>query len=123
MQNKTMNPNPTGGQAAENDQAADETHPIDDRYNFHDSSFRRHYQLNYGETGQPFEFYAPAYRFGYSLADENPGLEWEEMVDQAARHWQTRHDGSWHEMADAVHYGWREQRDPEELRVHHHGAT
>jgi hypothetical protein len=107
---------------ATNEQARGDRHNIDDRYNFHDASFRRHYQLNYHDTGRDYEaFYAPAYRFGYELALENAGTNWEMVKREAQRHWQTRHPSAWEDVADAIHYGWEEQRDPEALRVHHEG--
>jgi hypothetical protein len=99
----------------------DERHPIEDRYNFHDASFRRHYQLNYHDGPHAYEYYAPAYRFGYELAEESAGSDWEAAQPEAQRHWQSNHDTAWDEMREAIHYGWREQRNPDALRVHHHG--
>jgi hypothetical protein len=96
-------------------------HQIDDRYNFHDASFRRHYQLNYHDNPHDYEYYAPAYRFGYELAEENAGMDWGRIETEAQEHWQTQHNIPWQEMAEAIHYGWLEQRDPDALRVHHHG--
>lgn len=101
---------------------AGDVHPIPDRYNTHDASFRRHYQLNYHDHGRSYEdFYAPAYRFGFQLAEDNPRAEWETVEAEAQRHWQNNHPSAWNEIADAVHYGWVEQRNPDALRVHHYG--
>lgn len=94
-------------------------HAIEDKYNFHEASFRRHYQLNYDESGHEFDYYAPAYRFGYELAEENPHAEWQAVSGNAQRHWEAAHTTGWAEMAEAVRYGWKEERDPESLRVHH----
>ena len=94
-------------------------HPIEDRYNTHDASFRRHYQLNLREDPQSYDFYAPAYRLGYELAEERSSSSWETVRDEAKTHWQSHHPGTWEQVADAVLYGWREQRNPDELRVHH----
>ncbi|MEZ4617546.1 MAG: hypothetical protein R2867_18815 [Caldilineaceae bacterium] len=97
-------------------------HPIEDRYNFHDASFRRHYQLNYSDGGHDYDsYYAPAYRFGFELAEKHQNARWETVTDEAQRHWQASHAGNWDEMVDAIHYGWLENRDPEALRVHHVG--
>ena len=98
---------------------AADRHAIDDEYNVHDASFRRHYQLNLHDSGHDFGYYAPAYRFGYELATENPHEEWESLHANAQRHWQTAHTTDWVEMAPAVEYGWEEARNPEELRVQH----
>lgn len=111
--------------SANDDQRDDlkgDVHPIPDRYNTHDASFRRHYQLNYHDNGHDYEaFYAPAYRFGFQLAEDKGDMQWETAETEAERHWQTQHQSAWSEVADAVHYGWLEQRNPEALRVHHYG--
>ncbi len=96
-----------------------DSHEIEDRYNFHDASFRRHYQLHYHDNPQDYEYYAPAYRFGYELAEENAGKDWDAVQEEGQRHWQSKHSSDWNEMSEAIHYGWREQRDPDALRVHH----
>ncbi len=114
----------TDGNAA----TSGDEHAIEDRYNFHDASFRRHYQLHYhdlqhdGEnsTGRNYEsFYAPAYRFGYELAEEHSGAEWSAVESQAQQHWQSKHNSAWSDVQEAIRYGWQEQRNPESLRVHH----
>lgn len=99
--------------------AMGEQHSIRDRYNMHDASFRRHYHLNYLKAPEDYNFYAPAYYFGYELAEENPNLTWEEAQEKAEQHWQSRHATEWNRMQDAIYYGWVENRDPDLLRVHH----
>lgn len=108
-----------------------DTHDIKDRYNFHDASFRRHYQLHYHQLAEQqgqttsddtpdYEtFYAPAYRFGYELAAEYAGADWSAVEEKAKAHWQSQHGSPWAKVVDAVRYGWEEQRHPEQLRVHH----
>ncbi|MEZ4736997.1 MAG: hypothetical protein R3E79_58700 [Caldilineaceae bacterium] len=117
QQSSTSNPLPNG--SSDGDANGDQ-HPIEDRYNTHDASFRRHYQLNYHDNAHDYEmFYAPAYRFGYELGEESAATKWEDVEAEAQRHWQANHPSAWHEIADAVRYGWTEQRNPEMLRVHH----
>lgn len=117
------NPNRTGGVGrigGSNESVPAHRHEIDDRYNAHDASFRRHYQLNYSDSGHDYDdFYAPAYRFGYELAEENGTTNWAACIDRAQTHWQSQHTIAWEEVADAIRYGWEEQRDPEAHRVHH----
>ena len=97
-------------------------HEIDDRYNFHDASFRRHYQIHLSDGGRDYEdFYAPAYRFGYELAEENANKEWGSAMAEAEQHWQNKHGSAWSEVASAVQFGWEEQRNPERHKVDHHG--
>lgn len=99
-----------------------ERHPIDDDYNFHDASFRRHYQLNYADNGRDYEeFYAPAYRFGYELSGHNANANWSQVSQAAQSQWDSKHTQAWDDVAEAVHYGWTEERNPDRLRVQHHG--
>lgn len=106
--------------AGSNENVDGDQHPIEDRYNTHDTSFRRHYQLNYHNNDHHYEdFYAPAYRFGFALGEDSAAAEWDGVKDEAQRHWQTHHASAWDEVAEAVRYGWYEQRNPEALRVHH----
>ncbi|MEZ4865003.1 MAG: hypothetical protein R3C14_27055 [Caldilineaceae bacterium] len=96
-------------------------HPIEDDYNTHDASFRRHYQLNYADGAHDYKsFYAPAYRYGYQLSAEHNGAAWHAVEQEAQEHWASHHTSAWSDVADAVHYGWIEERDPDRLRVHHH---
>jgi hypothetical protein len=124
----------TSGNGATTKRTNGDQHQIEDRYNSHDASFRRHYQLTYHDkpldssrdnpriTPRTYEeFYAPAYRYGFELAEESPTADWKDVEAEAQRHWQSNHTGAWEEVVDAVHYGWKEQRNPEALRVHHYG--
>lgn len=100
------------------------THPIDDELNIHDASFRRHYQLNYADEPLEYErYFAPAYRFGYQLSAKSRDAEWETVEEQAHAEWVANHQVSWETVADAVQYGWQEERDPSEHRVDHQHGT
>lgn len=111
---------PTDVTASSQEQGAAEQdvhHAIEDHLNFHEASFRRHFQLTYVDSHHDYAFYAPAYKYGYELAQENPSATWHSLVARARRHWQKVHTTEWDEVADAVHYGWREDREPETLRA------
>lgn len=100
----------------------EDRHPIEDEYNFHDASFRRHFQLHYGDGSHDYEtVFAPAYRYGYELSNENPNRSWEQVENEAQQHWASKHASRWEEVAEAVRYGWNEERNPDKLRVHYHG--
>jgi hypothetical protein len=97
-------------------------YPIQDDFNLHDASFRRHFQLNYSSGLHQYEtFYAPAYRYGYLLSAENPERIWKEIETQAREHWPAQHPGSWQDVVDAVRYGWTEEHQPGMLQVRHPG--
>ena len=93
----------------------------DDEFNTHDASFRRHYQLNYADDPRSYgSFYSDAYRFGYDLGVHKPDLSWEQVESFARNEWTANHAASWTEIAEAVRYGWTEERDPDKLQVHHY---
>ena len=56
--------------------------------------------------------YAPAYRYGYTLATEPryAGRDWSTIEAEARRDWEARHQGTWDEFKDAVFYGWEHVR-------------
>lgn len=95
-------------------------HEIEDTYNFHDSSFRRDYQLNYHDSAHDYEYYAPAYRFGFECAERHEGMDWDAVQQKLQSEWQTQTmTAQWADIVDVVRYGWMEARDPDALRVHH----
>ena len=99
-------------------------HPIDDELNVHDASFRRHYQLNYADEPLDYEtYFAPAYRFGYQWTAQSRGAEWDAVEEQAHAEWVANHPISCETVAEAVQYGWQEERDPSEHRVDHRYGT
>lgn len=77
--------------------------------------FRRHYASHFGDTGQPYERYEPAYRFGHSLASDpaHAGRDWAAVETAAQSQWEQRHPGTWDTVKNAVHHAW------ERLRGHH----
>ncbi|MFN8445909.1 MAG: hypothetical protein U0175_34280 [Caldilineaceae bacterium] len=114
MENRTQSPEVAPAMTQE------DFHTSKDNYNLHDASFRRHYQLNYANSEHEYDaFYAPAYRYGFELGEESAGTDWSKVEQDAKEYWASSSSIPWGEVADAVHYGWVEERDPERLRVHH----
>lgn len=111
---------PISERSVEANIAEDHEHPIEDELNMHDASFRRHYQLNYSDQQLEYEsFYAPAYRYGYQLSETHPNDTWQQVESQAERQWSANHSIDWNQIAEAVKYGWKEERNPDEVRVNH----
>jgi uncharacterized protein (TIGR02271 family) len=88
------------------------------RFEDEEPDFRRHYETAYARAGQPYDHWAPAYRYGYALATEPryAGRDWSTLEAEARRDWEARYQGSWDEFKGAVHYGW------EHVRGRHHEA-
>jgi stress response protein YsnF len=79
-----------------------------DRFN---STFRNHWQSNYANSGYTWEQYEPAYRYGYTLANDQryQGRDWNAIEADARRTWSQQHqDSPWENFKDAVRHGWQQ---------------
>jgi uncharacterized protein (TIGR02271 family) len=73
-----------------------------------ETDFRQHYTTAAGSRGQAYEHWAPAYRYGYTLAGDPRyrGRDWPAIEAEARRDWEQQHRGTWGEMKDAIRYAW-----------------
>jgi hypothetical protein len=64
----------------------------------------------YGTTNYAWEDYAPAYRYGYSLAtnDQYRDYDWARIEPEARRYYEAREPGLWERFKDSVHDAWME---------------
>jgi uncharacterized protein (TIGR02271 family) len=88
---------------------------MEDEWTEYEPNFRQHYQSNYATSGQSWDSYAPAYRYGYTLG-QNPryrDMEWAELENEARTRWETENavEGAWNDFKDAVRHGWEEVVD------------
>jgi uncharacterized protein (TIGR02271 family) len=77
--------------------------PEDDAY------FRGHWTSNYAGEGGNYDDYAPAYRYGTSMAGSElyRGRPWEEIEPGLRTDWEARNPGSaWEKMKAAIRHGW-----------------
>jgi hypothetical protein len=77
--------------------------------------FRGHYQKTFGKSGQPYDQYAPAYRYGCELAanKQNQQRDWELVRNDARRDFDKRQPGAFDRLEGAVHYGYDRARGRE----------
>lgn len=78
-----------------------------------DDDFRTHWQSAYGSSGEKYEDYASAYRYGANLANQQKyhGYRWDELEPQARSDWESSHSGSpWERTKQAVRYGWEKMK-------------
>lgn len=71
--------------------------------------FRRNFTSTYGSTGGKFETYAPAYQYGYDMANDPRyrGRNFSEIESDLRSDYGRRYPNStWDKMKDAVRYGW-----------------
>lgn len=109
-----------GEPEADSSSSPQDTHTTEDEYNTLDATFRRHYQSFYKESTHSYDYYAPAYRFGFELAKENSRMTWGVAKATAQERWRSSgHTSNWGEVVNAIHIGWKAQRNRDSLRVHH----
>jgi hypothetical protein len=75
----------------------------------YERDFQTHYQSTARAGGRPYEYYSPAYRFGYDMASDRryPYGSWETIEPELRRNWnQTHADNSWDEFKASVRYAW-----------------
>jgi len=78
----------------------------------YERDFRRDYESTLGRTGQAYEYYAPAYRYGYTVANDPQyvSLDWEAANDDLRQSWEARNPGTWQKIQSAVHYAFDKAR-------------
>lgn len=81
---------------------ADTSATIDDR------DFRSHWQNAYGQSGERYEDYDAAYRYGATLggSERFRNYRWSDVEPDVRSEWETRHpESAWDKVKDAVRYG------------------
>lgn len=74
-----------------------------------DEEYRRHFQSAYGKSGDRYEDYAQAYRYGSTLAADERyrGYRWNDAEPKVRQDWESQHSATpWEKAKDAVRYGW-----------------
>lgn len=76
-------------------------------------TFRKHYETTFRNTGQNYDYYSPAYRYGYALGNDQRfrNYDWNRLEPGIREDWERRgYSGGWNDMRDAVRYGWESSR-------------
>lgn len=91
------------------------TAPASDEFDEMQPDFERHYSETYMDAHDPYDYYRPAYYYGYQLAhyDRYADWDWPSLEPEARRYWEQREDltGAWEDFEAAVHYGWARTRE------------
>lgn len=80
---------------------------------FNETEYRGHYNATYGRSSNDFNYYLPAYRYGYNLAN-NPDYrnrDWSDVESEARNDWEQDHDTAWDDVKDAARHAWNEVKD------------
>jgi hypothetical protein len=86
----------------------------DQRYRAYDQGFQTHYTTTYGNRGRDYEYYRPAYYYGYQLAGDERyrGWNWNDLEPDARREWESRgQQGAWEDFKDAVQHSWNRVKE------------
>jgi uncharacterized protein (TIGR02271 family) len=73
------------------------------------NDFRSNFTTKYGNRGYSYDRYEPAYRYGYTLANDQryTGKEWSTIEADVRRDWEKNYQGSaWEDFKEAIRYGW-----------------
>jgi len=73
-----------------------------------DADFRDHWRNVYGQSGQRYEDYDAAYRYGANLGsnDRFRNYRWEDVEGDVRSDWEANHpESTWERVKDAVRYG------------------
>lgn len=73
-----------------------------------ESHFRRDFTSRFEQTGYSYRQLAPAYRYGYQLADDDlyRGKEWQVVESSAYRQWEHDNPNTWEQVKEAVKQGF-----------------
>ncbi|HEX2906649.1 MAG TPA: hypothetical protein VHO69_07310 [Phototrophicaceae bacterium] len=83
-------------------------------YTSYNDEFHTHYTNTYASLGQTYDYYNPAYRYGYLLATDNrynSYRDWSDVEIYARRGWEESNEGTWENFKDAVQYAWKRVRN------------
>lgn len=83
-------------------------------YDTYATEFRRHYDTTYGSSGQGFNLYEPAYRFGFDAgtSDTFRGRSYGEIEPELRTEYESTHGaGSWDRIRGAVKHAFQQGRE------------
>ena len=85
-----------------------EMDPRKSRFDQFEQDYRSDFAARLPNSGYSYEQFAPAYRYGNSLASDSYHREkgWADVEPVAEKDWEERNPGTWNQVKEAVHYGW-----------------
>jgi uncharacterized protein (TIGR02271 family) len=77
-------------------------------YDTYATGFRSYYDQNLRSSGAAYEQYDPAFRYGYTLANDQNlrGNDWNTFESSARTRWEERNPGTWEQFKDSIRYAW-----------------
>jgi len=83
---------------------------LDRDWSTYSTRFRDHYTRTYPGSRYTYEQYEPAYRYGYTLANDARyrGRDWNTFESEARAGWERDYDTPWEDFKDAIRHAWNE---------------
>jgi len=74
-----------------------------------EDSYRSHFQQQFAGQNAQYETYAPAYRYGHSLAGQSQyqNADWTTVESSARTNWEAKNPGSWDRVRGAVQHAFQ----------------
>jgi hypothetical protein len=84
-----------------------------DDFRAYEASFRNHFNNSTDRGSYSFDDYEPAYRYGYSLANDPRYRDWawEDVEAEAHQHWEDQYPNTWDRFKHAVRHAWIETKE------------
>jgi hypothetical protein len=75
--------------------------------------FRNHYDQTYTGSEYGYDYYVPAYEYGYRLASDERyrDYQWETIETSARKNWEDHNPDTWEDVKEAVHHAWNRVRE------------
>jgi hypothetical protein len=72
--------------------------------------YHEHYEHALADTGYPFDYYAPAYRYGFMLGRDAryQNRRWSEIEPDVRRNWEREHPDTWDRFKVAIQHAWND---------------
>lgn len=79
-------------------------------FNVENPVYQNHYNSYLADTGYPYDYYVPAYRYGYGLASDAryQNRTWDVIEPDVRGDWERDHPGTWERFKNAVRHAWED---------------
>jgi hypothetical protein len=87
-----------------------ETVEYDTDFDMENPVYRNHYNTYLADSGYPYDYYVPAYRFGYDIFNDAryQNKSWDLIEMDARRDWEREHPGTWERFKNSIRYAWED---------------
>jgi hypothetical protein len=77
-------------------------------FEYYADNYRTHYSSAFAESGHPYDYYVPAYRYGYMLSTDPRyrDYHWDQLEPEIRRNWEDYNKGTWDDVKDAIRHAW-----------------